>query len=201
MRSLISLAFVLSAFAACSPYSPELGDVPFLCGSAEPRCPDGYTCMAGSSGGEYCLAPNGVIPIDAPATNCANDQQLEPNNDYMTAFQTPVATQKSMLTFAGLAICPDGDKDTYALSTVAANQNIELTIEYEDGGAALSASILNGNGTPIMNASPVTGMPRVIKAMVPNVPVGVYYAQVYGPPMGAVKTNNYKMSIVVTGGQ
>ncbi|NVB81186.1 MAG: hypothetical protein HOV81_22510 [Kofleriaceae bacterium] len=196
MRSLISLAFVLPAFAACSPYNPELGPVPFLCGQEEPRCPDGYTCEDGSNGA-YCLAPNGVIPPDAVEFECHDDQNLEPNNDCSMAFQVPV---KPSITFAGLAICPKNDKDTYAV-TVTANQNLEAIIEFEDGGAAISGSIMNNTTacTPIMNASPVTGMPRVVRAYTPNLPAGTYYVQAYGPPTGALQVNNYKLTINVTG--
>src|SRR5438128_2596672 len=39
MRWLVLLA------AACSPYDPNLPPEPFLCGTSEPKCPDGYTCQ------------------------------------------------------------------------------------------------------------------------------------------------------------
>lgn len=198
MRSLISLAFVLPVFAACSPYQPELPEVPFFCGASEPRCPDGYTCEEGS-GGAFCLSPNATVPVDAPNFNCANDSQLEPNDTPQTAFPTPVAAQKMSLTFAGLSICQMNDKDTYGVTITTLGQNLEVLVEFEDGGAALSASILNKEGTPIMNASPVTGMARVIRAYVPNLNPGPFYAQVYGPPTGAMRQNNYKMTINVTG--
>jgi hypothetical protein len=202
MRSLHSFALVIPAFAAaCSPYSPDLGPSPFLCGDAEPKCPDGYSCEPDPNGGAvmYCLAPNGAIPTDASNGSCANDSQLEPNNTKETAFQTPVATQKNTLTFAGLAICPKGDKDTYAVTITQMGQNLEMLIEFEDGGAAISGSILSNAGNPLMNASPVTGMNRVIRAYIPNMPTGVVFAQAYGPTMGTLQTNNYKLTINVTG--
>lgn len=194
MRSFISLAFVLPVFAACSPYKPELGDVPFFCGPSEPRCPDGYTCEEGSNGA-YCLGPNATIPIDAPDFVCDDDTPLEPNNDCMSAFVVPV---KPSITFAGLAICPKNDKDTYSV-TIGANQNLEMLVEFEDGGAAISGSILNKDCNPIMNASPVDGMPRVIHGYTPNLAAGTYYVQAYGPPTGALQVNNYKLTINVTG--
>lgn len=204
MKSL-SFAFLLSvsAIGACTPYDPDLGPAPFLCGMTEPRCPDGYTCMAntaGSGGGpEYCLAPNGGVPIDGNHSNCADDSQLEPNDTTTTAFQTPVATQKNTLTFAGLAICPSGDKDTYAITITTMGQNLEVLIEYEDGGATLQGSTLNSGGISIANASPVSGMPGQLRAYTPNMPTGVFYAQVYGPASGALTTNNYKLTVNVTG--
>ena len=199
MRSLLFFALA-SAITACSPYDPELGPSPFLCGPADQtqRCPDGYTCqMMGTA--EYCLAPSGTIPVDANNLNCDDDSQLEPNNSIQEAFQTPVATQKNTLTFAGLSICPMGDKDNYAITITTATQNLEMIIEYDTAGADLQGSILASNGTPLANASPVTDMPGVRKAYVPNASVGTYYAAVFGPAMGTLTTNNYKLTINVTG--
>ncbi|HEY5925989.1 MAG TPA: hypothetical protein VIV11_30090 [Kofleriaceae bacterium] len=198
MRNLLLVLFACS-IAACTPYDPDLGPSPFLCGPLEqdPRCPDGYTCtMMGTA--EYCLAMGGTVPVDGNNLNCADDSSLEPNDMISQAFQTPVATQKNTLTFAGLAICPAGDADNYAVTITAANQNLEVLIEFDPAGADLAGSILNSGGTPIANASPTAaGMKR---AYTPNLPTGVYYAKVSGPMMGTgVTTNNYKMTINVTG--
>ncbi len=53
------LVFGSVAFAACSSYSPDLGSEPFLCGSAEPRCPDGYTCVTTGPGAPICSDGSG----------------------------------------------------------------------------------------------------------------------------------------------
>jgi hypothetical protein len=194
---------VLASSAACSPYDPDLGPAPFLCGPADqdPRCPDGYACMPDPNGGttEYCLSTGGTVPIDANNTNCADDSQLEPNDTTAMAFQTPVATQKNNLTFAGLAICPSGDKDTYAITITMMNQNLEVIIEYEGGGAELQGSILNSGGIAIANASALAGMPGKKRAYTPNLPTGNYYAQVLGPNSGSLTMNNYKLTVNVTG--
>lgn len=199
MRCLLFIALALgSATAACTPYDPDLGPSPFLCGPVDqdPRCPDGYTCqMMGAA--EYCLAPTGTVPVDGNNLNCADDSQLEPNDSYMMAFQTPVATQKNNVTFAGLAICPEGDKDNYAVTITTANQNLEVLIEYDPAGGDLQSSILNSGGTPIANGSPTAAGMR--RAYTPNLPAGIYYAAVSGPAMGSVLTNNYKLTINVTG--
>jgi hypothetical protein len=200
MRSLLAIALLASSLTACSPYDPDLGDSPFLCGPADQskRCPDGYTCqMMGTA--EYCLAPAGSVPVDGNNLNCADDSQLEPNDMISQAFQTPVATQKNTLTFAGLAICPSGDKDNYSVTITTANQNLEVLIEYDPAGGDLPGSILNAGGTPIANASPVTGMAGMRRAYTPNLPTGVFYAAVFGPTMGSITTNNYKLTINVTG--
>jgi hypothetical protein len=209
MRSFLFLTLVSTA-VACSPYDPQLGDSPFTCGPADqnPRCPDGYTCTPMGST-EVCLAPGGTVAPDASTNaNCADDSALEPNDSIATAFQTPVATTKNTLTFAGLAICPHGgvmdDKDDYSVTITQANQNLEVIIEYDlAAGADLSGSILNASGQAIANASPVTGMSGVKRAYTPNLPTGVYYASVFymAPMSGGTgqKTNNYKMTINVTG--
>ena len=64
-RVLRSLAFVIgiAAIASCSPYDPTLGAEPFFCGSADPKCPDGYMCMP----------PTAIVPMSAvPSTLSAN---------------------------------------------------------------------------------------------------------------------------------
>jgi hypothetical protein len=163
MRSFLFLAFA-GSLAACSPYDPDLGESPFLCGPVEQseRCPDGYTCQMATNGAEYCLKMGGTVPVDGNNLMCADDSSLEPNDMISQAFQTPVATQKMNLTFAGLAICPSGDKDNYSVTITQANQNLEVLIEYDAAaGADLQGSILNSGGTPIANASPTTaGMRR-----------------------------------------
>jgi hypothetical protein len=65
--------FAATALAvACSSYDPQLPRQPFLCGSGEPRCPDGYTCMADGPNRMVCNpdgepAPDGSISEGAAA--------------------------------------------------------------------------------------------------------------------------------------
>jgi hypothetical protein len=196
MRSLLFIAIVSSA-AACSPYDPDLGPSPFLCGPADQaeRCPDGYTCtMMGTA--EYCLAQGGSVPVDASNLNCADDSSLEPNDSIQTAFQTPVATQKNSLMFAGLAICPAGDVDNYGITITVEKQNLEMIIEYDAGGADLQGAILGPNGTPIANAAQMTGVSGSRRAYAPNLPAGNYYAKVLG---ASTAIGNYKLTVNVTG--
>lgn len=198
MRS-FSLFFVLGLFGACSPYDPDLGSAPFLCGDAEPRCPEGYTCQSmtnGTATTDVCVAPGVTALPDAGRGNCADDSTLEPNDSTMTAFQTPVATQKNSLMFAGLAICPAMDVDNYGITITVEKQNLEMIIEYDAAGTDLQGAILGPNGTPIANAAAMTGVSGSRRAYAPNLPVGNYYAKVFGPGSG---TNNYKLTVNVTG--
>jgi hypothetical protein len=60
LRTVVTLATGLCA--ACTPYDPTLGPEPFFCGSAEPKCPDGYACtQPAGSGSAVCArqAPSG----------------------------------------------------------------------------------------------------------------------------------------------
>jgi hypothetical protein len=205
MRTLLALCAIAAPLfvplVACSPYSPDLGEAPFLCGpeDQEQRCPDGYTCLMTADPPGVCVSPNGTIPPDANTNaNCHDDKALEPNDTIGTAWITPVDGTKSF-PLSSLSICPAGDTDTYSMMLTTPNQNLEITVEYEPGGAQLQAAILNSGGTPIANASPVTGMAGTIRAYTPNLPTGIYYAQVKGPNQGSVQTNNYKLNIVVTG--
>ncbi len=197
MRSIISILFVLgvtvplAASQACSPYSPDLGSVPFLCGSADPKCPDGYTCQSGGSA-DVCVGSGGTIP-DAGHGSCANDSNVEPNDTIQTAWMTPVGV--SPFTLAGLAICPAGDKDNYSINIPNEGTNIEVIVVYEAAGAPLTVSILGGTGTAIAMGSPVSGQTDTIRAYVASLPAGTYYALVTGPTTGTVTTNNYKMTI------
>jgi hypothetical protein len=194
---------VLGALAtACSPYSPDLGPAPFLCGAADqnPRCPSGYTCStigSGSGAQEVCIenGGSGVLP-DTGNGNCADDRSLEPNENTSTAWITPVDTTKAF-PLSSLAICPTGDKDTYSVMITTANENLEAIIEYEAGGADLQGAILNSGGISISNASMTTANTR--RAYTPNLPTGIYYVQVSGPASGSTTTNNYKLTINVTG--
>lgn len=196
MTKLIYLVLVAAPLAACSPYSPDLGSAPFLCGDSDPKCPEGYMCMPNGSAMSVCVDSSGKIP-DAH-TDCADDSSLEPNNDYHHAFATGVADQKKSIPYAGLAICPAGDVDTYSVQITAEGQNLELVTVYDPNGAALGMSILNAGGVSIASASPVTGMQGTIRAYTANLPTGVYYAEVKGPASGTLLTNNYKLTITVT---
>ena len=154
---------------------------------------------SGSGTPGVCVAPNGMIPVDSNNSMCADDSSLEPNNTIQTAWQTPVDSNgvKKTFTLASLAICPAGDKDTYSV-TLSAMENLEALVEFDAAGATLQGSLLNTGGTPIANASPVTGMTGKIRAYAANLPAGVYYVQVYGPASGALTTNNYKLTLNVT---
>ncbi len=202
MKTFALLSFVL--VAACSSYSPDLGTTPFTCtgasGSDGPACPDGYSCVPSGSA-SFCLINGGVVP-DAGTGQCADDSNLEPNDTIATAYITPVnGANPKTISYAGLAICPAGDKDTYKLTVAGSTsmpQSVEAVIEFDPNGATLTGAILNSGGTSIATTSPVSGMQGKARAFVANAPAGVYYVQVLGPATGTLTTNNYKLTITET---
>jgi hypothetical protein len=199
MRS-FTLLFVL--FAACSPYSPDLGKTPFLCGDNDPKCPDGYTCQAVSS--KMVCVQNGGSAVDGPNMMgpCDDDSPFEMsggnanNNSIATAFQTSVATSRSSIDMTGLAICPAGDLDYYEV-TLTTTQTLNVTLIYETWGGVLQAQIQTSTGTPIGSLSPISGMMNTIGDSITNLPQGMYYIEVQGPPSGTSGElrNNYELKI------
>lgn len=194
-NALLAICFA-SSVAACG-YNPDLGGAPFLCGADEPKCPDGYACMD-SGGKQVCLSTSGaVVDSGTSGFQCADDSLLEqqngPKNDTIAmAYSTPVASQRPDIAFAGLAICPEGDKDTYKIDITTANSNLEVITSW-DSGMPVSVSILNSSGTSI--APSMSNAEKSQRAFAANLPVGTFYAQAYA---AATTKNNYKISLKVT---
>src|SRR3954469_10767812 len=159
--ALLSFA-ALSAFAACSPYSPDLGAAPFTCGSGDPKCPDGYDCVPrGSAQTMVCFKPGATEPDAGSGSNigqCADDSNLEPNNTVAQAYligTLPVINGVKTITLAGLSICPMGDKDTYAVNPTASNQTLAADIEFDPNQAILQVNVISAStGQPIVQGSP-----------------------------------------------
>ena len=186
--------FLLTLLVGCSAYDPDLGGVSYECAATEPRCPNDYTCQNNGTK-DVCVSANGPGP-DAMISGfqCADDSLLEgssKNDTIQNAYATPVAQQRNNISFAGLAICPEGDKDNYLIVTSGIS-NIEVVTEWTSG-MPVSVSILNAGGTSINNGT-ADGEMR-LKAFAANVPAGSYYANAYA---AANAKNNYKITITVT---
>jgi len=195
MRSL-SFLFLSAALTACNAYNPDLGGAPFLCAADEPRCPEGYSCQDDGTSRMVCFSDSGGV-VDAAPTGfqCADDSILEgagKNDTIQTAYATPVATQRKDISFAGLAICPEGDKDTYSVNITAANSNLEAVASW-DSGMPVSVDILGSGGARLGNSA--SAGEKSQRAYVANLPVATYYVQTYA---AANVKNNYKVTITVT---
>lgn len=207
MRSFIvvsTLAASLASITGCSPYDPDLGGVPYRCAAAEPKCPEDYTCQDDGKGVQVCVSPNGPgVDANAGMTfQCADDSVLEgagKNETINTAYATPVAQQRKDISFAGVAICPEGDRDTFLVTVVVANSDLEAVTSWLPGtpktstGQPVSVNILNSGGTSIANSQSVSDTSQ--KAFAANLPVGTYYVQTYA---AATAKNNYSIKMTVT---
>lgn len=163
--------------------------------------PNGTCNVALSCAAGICIAADAAVVADAAvdtgpdAAIYFDDSDYEPNDDTSTAWITSVDSVKS-LTFPA-AIYPAADKDTYSVMLTISNENLEMIITYGAGGADLQAAILNSGGIAIANATTTTTNTK--RAYTPNLPVGTYNVQVSGPIAGSLQTNNYSLSINVTG--
>ncbi|MBX3157901.1 MAG: hypothetical protein KF773_18170 [Deltaproteobacteria bacterium] len=195
MNSLVSLRalpllLLASALGACTSYDPVLGNAPFLCGEGD-ACPEGYGCVD-QSGKKVCVIQGGTLPDAGPSGFQCNDDSALGNNDTIAgAYQTPVDNPKVDFMLAGLAICPETDRDTYRINLTMANKGIRV-ITTVDSGDVINVSILNQGGTSIGNG--VDNGPGSLKACAPNLPTGTYYAQAFS---NAAKKNNYRLQITV----
>ena len=131
-------------------------------------------------------ALNDGVPGDG-AFKCADDSALEPNDSLQTAFVVPPGST----TFAGLSICPQSDLDLYRIDVATANTTLEILTEAETD-VPLSLSILNAGGSALANGVP--GGTRMVRAAVPNLPVGSFFARV----SSSAGQNNYKITVNLT---
>jgi hypothetical protein len=193
MRGLL-LFVTFATFAACSPYSPDLGKEPFLCGSGTPACPDDYTCMT-EGGQQVCVQNGGGSSTDGGGSGmCADDSEVEGpngNNTIATAYQVEVTTN---FDFTGLAICPVGDLDFYEVN-LATTESLDVTVIYATWGGVLQASVQTPQGTIVQMLMPESGQDRTLHANVQNLNAGAWYVEVAGPTSGGNAENNYELKI------
>lgn len=187
------LAIVLFA-ASCSPYSPELGQgIPYLCGDVEPRCPEGYACMETGPDAidRKCVIEGGTAPDAAmpPGFPCAPDGELEPNDSHTMPFFTDVGTA-TMRIFGPISICPEGDKDHFAIELPSQN-GIEAVTTVENG-PPVSVQIL-GKGGQTLGPSTMKDA-KTMRACVANLPADRYLALANA---GATVKQNYRITLKV----
>ena len=191
---LTSTILGLAALAGCSPYNPDLGNSPYLCAAAEPRCPDDYECVD-SGGRMVCVTAGGVAPDSGSGSGggfqCAVDGPLEPNDAIAMAYQTDVASPAPMRAYGPISICPEGDKDHFQINITSQNQGLEVITRWETG-MPITNSLLISSGNPIATASPMGT--NALRSCAANLPVGTYYAVALSA--GGLK-NNYRIEMKV----
>ncbi len=193
MKTLIFSSFMVAVatLVACNPYAPDLPTAPFRCGPVEPRCPENYACKQYSA--DYQVCESGMSTVDAPPTDgsplvCNNDQALEPNDAIGTARAIPPKPLGTPFKYADLAICPETDKDYYAITVDANTTNIQVVVDFSTG-TPLTLAVLNSSGNPVATGT-IAG--RKNTAYLANAAAGVYYAFVSGGK------NNYEMTVTLT---
>lgn len=188
-----TMVLLCTALAACTPFSPDLGDAPYLC--ADGQCPTGYTCTTTAEPAprdKVCVAAGGDVPDGGTnGFECLDDTAFGDNDEKEGAFQTPVAA--STASFSALAaICPELDEDHYAVQVVTNGSNLKVTTSWESG-KPISVSILNSAGTSIGNGVPDGDQAFV--ACVTNLPPSTYYAKAFSND--ATVKNNYRIAIEI----
>lgn len=203
MRPALLLLTALAALAgACNSYDPDLGAVPFRCGTDEPRCPLGYTCVMYSADEELCEksgaaeADAGTEPDAGGAFSCADDGELEPNNAMGEATNTFIPSLHENYKLVSLSICPDTDTDVFLFEVDIAGKNLRADVTYQSSRGQLILEVLEDGGEVIRAGEAVAGMPDLVRAEVPNMPQGTYYVQVRAP---AGIENNYTIEIALSG--
>lgn len=176
------------ALAACSPYSPELGEAPYLCADTEPRCPDDYTCKDNGGGRMVCVTASGSVPDGPNGFACSpfDGPPLEPNDTKEQAYQTDVSAAQTRR-YGPLAICPATDRDHFQVNVTAPNKGIEAIVSWESG-MPISVSILASSGSSLGNGMPMGE--KSARACVPNVNTGAFYVVAF-----ATAQNNYTVDI------
>lgn len=192
MRNLGIASLLVASLAACSPYDPDLGGLPYRCAADMPRCPDGYFCNED----DVCENIQGVGP-DSGQTGgfqCEDDSSIEGpsmNDTIQTAYSTPVSGTRNSQSYGQLAICPEGDKDTY-LFTSTMGRAIEVTATSVEG-QPVTVNILGAGGAMLAAGMPMgANGSRAFIASAPQ--TGSYFAQVSAGPTARA---NYEITISV----
>lgn len=193
--TLLTSVLGLAALAGCSPYNPDLGNSPYLCAAAEPRCPDDYSCVDDGAGRMVCVSSGGVAPDAGSGSGggfqCAMDGPLEPNDTIAMAYQTDVGAGAPMRAYGPISICPEGDRDHFQINITSPNQGLEVITRWETG-MPIANSLLNQAGTAISNGTAMGN--NALRSCAPNLPVGLYYAAAFSA--GGLK-NNYRIEMKV----
>ena len=198
-----------AALAGCNSYNPDLGEEPFQCAPTTEECPDGYECKLNAATGEKTCqkgeggsaradgGPGGdATPRDF---SCADDSDVEPNDDLARAFPTPIPDFQPDYRLVALAICPDTDVDLFRFDVDITGTNVRADITFLTAQGDLMLDILNSTEMSIGNGNPAGSNPEnattLLRAEIPNLAQGTYYVRVRA---AAGIRNNYSIDIVTT---
>lgn len=190
--------------AACNTFDPDLGAAPFRCGTEAPQCPDGYVCTEYSATEQVCEldgANTGDRPdagppgaADARTFSCANDSEIEPNESLNDPTLTSIPQVQNSVRLVSLAICPSTDQDFFRFDIEVNATDATVEIEYQSNRGTLRLDLLNESGSSISTGIAVGGNEDLVRAAVPNLPTGTYFAHVRSEGEGV--ENNYSIEII-----
>lgn len=188
---------------ACNTFDPNLGAAPFRCGTEEPRCPTDYECTVYSAADEVCelkggdptiRADSGPQSTDARNFTCANDSEIEPNESLSDPTLTSIPQVQTSVRLVSLAICPSTDQDFFRFDIETNATDATIEIEYQANRGTLRLDLLNDSGSSISSGIAVGGNENIVRAAVPNLPTGTYFAHVRSEGDGV--ENNYSIEII-----
>lgn len=178
LYSRIAPMIAAAAITGCTPYDPDLGPSPFLCGDREPRCPDGYVCVERVGNDKVCLLDDVVSDAGNDGNlQCSGDAALEPNEtiEMPTLVPIPEAGDTHML---AAVICPTNDRDIYRLNVDTTGKNVRIEASYDSTQGQLVIALLNSTGTLIRAGTPTNNDPNKLRADFANLAEGTYYGRV-----------------------
>jgi hypothetical protein len=181
------LAIVFLGAAACSTYDPNLGPMPFLCGTDEPRCPDGYTAVD-MMGPPRCVCEEGILVPDAPEFYPCNGDIYEPNDGIQMATPTHIGLNDTDL-FPSLAICPASDVDNFSLTVIQPTVILKATVTFDVGRHPPAIDFLDAGGVSLKPAV-TSPQPGVLVATYTTSSAGIYYVRI-----AATQAVNYGLRI------
>jgi hypothetical protein len=186
-------AALLLGLVACNPYNPDLGDVPFRCGTDEPRCPDGYVPVQVST--PICECHRQALTADAGGDYFCNfdpsDTEAFRNDTAAHAAIVDVETNP-VINIVDRAICPRGDEDHYGFNAPRVGTRILMRVSYDRTRLAPGLDITNQDGASLgpARAEPQLG---VVTAEHTTTFPGVYVLKII-----AAEELNYSLRIEVT---
>jgi hypothetical protein len=196
MLRLACLTTLLAAAAACNAYDPQLPEVPYLCGTSDPKCPDGYRAVQITMSRCECWKDDGTgsadSGIDSGPFVCADDTR-ESNDNITEATPTAITgTGSNSTIFEDMTICTS-DVDVFKMTINMANTGIEVVVDFTQIDEEVDVDILNSSGDSI--ASGTSAGSGRMRAFTTAGVTGTYYAQVRS---GNNSENAYRIVMMIS---
>jgi hypothetical protein len=184
-------ALPLLLLSACNAYSPDLGGTPFLCGTSEPRCPDGYVAVDVSVIRCECQKPG---LLDAGSGYFCYPDPDEPNEAFSDPTPAPIQPPLPKV-FDNVSICPGSDVDDYQVMIAKVGSQLAVDVLFDDARRPPRLDLLDMSGGSLHPTllSPERGQ---LAAAIVTTYVGAHHVEVRaGPELEEV---NYTLRIQVT---